>query len=161
MSDQHRTDDEHWLGLAVDLAVRSVTDGGGPFGAVVAGPDGLVATGHNRVTLDHDPTAHAEVVALRAAGAALGTFALIGYVLYASCEPCPMCLGAALWSRVDRVIHAADRRDAAQAGFDDDAFHQLFTTSPAEWPMPVTELRTPACQAPFEAWTRHEGRTDY
>lgn len=153
--------DREWLEEAVALAVRSVAEGGGPFGAVVAHREGLVATGHNRVTLDNDPTAHAEVTAIRAAGSALGRFTLDGCVLYSSCEPCPMCLGAALWARIDRVVYAADRRDAAIAGFDDDIFYQLFARPPAHWPMAVTELRVSDTRAPFDAWLAHEGRTQY
>jgi len=89
------------LARAIALAARNVADGGGPFGALVVAPDGREFEGVNRVTRDNDPTAHAEVVAIRAAGAALGTFDLAGCVLYASCEPCPLCLSAALWARVE------------------------------------------------------------
>ncbi len=97
----------------------------------------MVATGQNRVTRDLDPTAHAEVLAIRSACAELGDFALTGCTLYASCEPCPLCVSAALWSRVDRVVYAADRHDAARGGFDDLAFYDLFTRDRSTWPMPV------------------------
>ena len=93
---------------------------GGPFGAVIVGPDGQpIAEGCNRVTSANDPTAHAEVSAIRAACAALGTFKLEGCTLYTSCEPCPMCLAAAYWARVDGIVYGASREDAAAAGFDD------------------------------------------
>jgi guanine deaminase len=117
--------DQHWLSRAVELAVENVAAGGGPFGAVIVRDGGLVATGQNRVTRDLDPTAHAEVNAIRRACASLGDFSLAGCTLYTSCEPCPLCLTASLWARLDRVVYAADRHDAARAGFDDRAFYDL------------------------------------
>src|SRR5690606_1587565 len=96
---------------------------GGPFGALVVRAGEVLATGENRVLSSHDPTAHAEIVALRAAALRAGTHELRGATLYASCEPCPMCLAAAWWARVDRVIFAATREDAAAAGFDDAAIY--------------------------------------
>jgi guanine deaminase len=89
--------DVAWIALAIELAVENVADGGGPFGAVIVGDGELLATGQNRVTRDHDPTAHAEVCAIRAACAAIGDFSLAGATLYTSCEPCPLCLSASLW----------------------------------------------------------------
>ena len=111
------------LQRAIDLAVANVADSGGPFSAVGVAPPGQVFEGVNRVTGVPDPTAHAEVQAIRAAAAGLGTHDLTGCVLCCSCEPCPTCLGAALWARVSRVVFAADRHDAEAAGFDDAAFH--------------------------------------
>ncbi len=109
---------------AIALAVAGVDAGaGGPFGAVVTRDGKLVAEGHNKVLVDRDPTAHAEIVAIRRASTALGTHDLSGCVLYASCDPCPMCLGAALWARVDRLVVAATDEDAAAIGFDDARFH--------------------------------------
>jgi guanine deaminase len=108
---------------AVDLAVANVAAGGGPFGAVIVQNGAEVAVGINRVTLDRDPTAHAEVVAIRSTCGALRDFSLVGCTLYSSCEPCPLCVSAALWARLDRVVYAADRNDAARGGFDDRAFY--------------------------------------
>lgn len=153
--------DEVWLTRAVDLALTNVAEGGGPFGAVVVRDGEVLATGQNRVTRDLDPTAHAEVVAIRAACARVGDFSLAGAVLYASCEPCPLCVSAALWARVDRVVHAADRDDAARGGFDDRAFYELFDRPRSEWTLAVESLRLPAAAAPFDAWLAHEGRTAY
>ncbi len=93
----------------------------------------LLAEGQNRVTATLDPTAHAEVVAIRAACQAIGDFSLAGATLYTSCEPCPLCLSAALWARVDRVVFAADRHDAARGGFDDREFYELFARDRATW----------------------------
>lgn len=150
-----------WLELAVRLAEHNVADGGGPFAAVVVRDGELVATGVNRVTRDLDPTAHAEVVAIRAACAELGTFDLTGCVLVSSCEPCPLCLAASLWATVVGVDYAADRHDAARAGFDDETFHALFATRRARWPVPVRQVPTPGSSDPFIAWCRHPARTPY
>ncbi|HET9256145.1 MAG TPA: nucleoside deaminase, partial [Pseudonocardiaceae bacterium] len=109
--------DEKWLAAVIALAVRNVYDGGGPFAAMIVSDGELMSTGENRVTRDNDPTAHAEVVAIRAACSARRDFSLAGTTLYASCEPCPLCVSAALWARVDRVVYAADRDDAARGGF--------------------------------------------
>ena len=114
-----------FLDQAIRLAVASVADGGGPFGALVVTADVRTFGGVNRVTRDNDPTAHAEVVAIRRAAAATATFDLSGAVLYAS-GPCPLCLAAALWARVDRVHFAADRDAATAAGFDDAVFYEYF-----------------------------------
>jgi guanine deaminase len=155
------TTDAEWLDEAIRLATANVADGGGPFGAVVAEGDRLLAAGQNRVTRDNDPTAHAEVVAIRRACADKGDFSLAGATLYASCEPCPLCLAAALWARVDRVVYAADRHDAARGGFDDRAFHDLFATDRAQWPTRVEALAVPTRATPFDTWLAHAGRVAY
>ena len=149
-----------YLGQAVDLAVQNVGQGGGPFGAVVVTPDGRVHTGVNRVTRDNDPTAHAEVVAIRAAAAATADFDLSGSVLYASCEPCPMCLASALWARIGRVYFAADRHGAAAAGFDDALFYDYFSGAAPEL-MPVTRGEVPTSDLPFQAWRDFDSRKEY
>ncbi|WP_136609886.1 nucleoside deaminase [Sinomonas albida] len=149
-----------YLERAVDLAVANVADGGGPFGAVVVMRDGTVFEGVNRVTRDNDPTAHAEVVAIRGAAAATGDFDLHGAVLYTSCEPCPLCLAAALWARISSVHFAADRHDAAAAGFDDAAFYRYFEGDDRS-NMPVSQNEATRRSAPFDAWAAFEGRVDY
>jgi guanine deaminase len=153
--------DEQWLQQAVDLAVANVADGGGPFGAVIVRGGEVVAVGQNRVTADLDPTAHAEVQAIRAAAKALGDFSLAGCTLYTSCEPCPMCLASSLWARLDRIVFAADRHDAADGGFDDREFYELFARDRSTWATTVEALALDRPTAPFEAWLRHDGRTDY
>lgn len=150
-----------WLGEAVDLAERNVAEGGGPFGAVLVAGGVLLGTGVNRVTRDNDPTAHAEVLAIRAACRRRGDFKLPGATLYTSCEPCPLCLSAALWARVDRVEYAADRHDAARGGFDDLAFYRLFETDRAQWPTPVVAVEVPDRTAPFDAWLSSTKRVAY
>ncbi len=153
-------DATRYLEQAVELAVKNVADGGGPFGALVVTADGRVHEGINRVTRDHDPTAHAEVVAIRTAAAATAKFDLRGAVLYTSCEPCPLCLAAALWARIDRVYFAADRHGAAAAGFDDAVFYDYFSGTRPEL-LPVAQAAVPASDAPFDAWRRNKHRTDY
>ncbi|MFI1582463.1 nucleoside deaminase [Embleya sp. NPDC020630] len=151
-----------WMDEAIRLATTSVSGGGGPFGALVAKADKLIAVGHNRVTATLDPTAHAEVSAIRAACRELRTFSLDGCVLITSCEPCPMCLSSALWARVDRILYCADRHDAAVAGFDDRKFYDLFEKKPRSmWPTRVEQLELPHRTAPFDAWLAKSDRVDY
>jgi tRNA(Arg) A34 adenosine deaminase TadA len=153
--------DARWLDEAVALATANVAAGGGPFGALVVRDGAVVATGVNQVTTTNDPTAHAEVVAIRAACRALGDFRLTGCVLVTSCEPCPLCLAAALWARVDRVLYAADRHDAARGGFDDLAFYELFATPREQWDMAVARVPVADPSAPFAAWRAKPDRVDY
>jgi guanine deaminase len=153
--------DEAWLADAVLLATENVAEGGGPFGAVIVRDGAVLGTGQNRVTRDLDPTAHAEVTAIRAACRAVGDFSLAGATLYTSCEPCPLCVSAALWARVDRVVYAADRHDAARGGFDDSAFYDLFARDRSTWDTPVESLRLPQSAEPFDAWLASVERTAY
>lgn len=155
------SDDSTWLGRAVDLASANVAEGGGPFGAVIVRGGALLATGQNRVTRDLDPTAHAEVVAIRDACQQVGDFSLAGCTLYTSCEPCPLCLSSALWARLDRVVYAADREDAARGGFDDRAFYELFERPRSEWSMAIENLRLDSSTQPFDSWLANEARTAY
>lgn len=154
----------HYLARAIEIATENVRNDGGPFGALVVSTDGQVFEGVNRVTAELDPSAHAEVTAIRRACRGLGTFDLTGAVLYTSCEPCPMCLGTALWARIDRVYFAADRDDAAAAGFDDARFYRYFDGHPEHRDiMPVTTIALPGTQrvAPFDEWRRTADRIDY
>lgn len=153
--------DEEWLARTIELATANVAAGGGPFGALIVRDGGLIAEGQNRVTATLDPTAHAEVVAIRAACLAVGDFSLAGATLYTSCEPCPLCLSAALWARIDRVVYAADRDDAARGGFDDREFYDLFARDRSTWHVAIDAVRPENAAAPFEAWLAHEHRTEY
>jgi guanine deaminase len=150
-----------WLDAAVTRAIANVDEGGGPFAAIVVRGDEVVAEGVNRVTRDLDPTAHAEVVAIRAACRELGDHWLAGCVLVSSCEPCPLCLAASLWARIDEVVYAADRDDAARAGFDDRAFYDLFDRPREAWTVPVRQQRVAARVAPFDAWLAKSDRAAY
>ena len=149
------------LERAIALGVANVARGGGPFGAVVAAGERVVAEGVNRVTASCDPTAHAEIVAIRAAGGALSRFSLEGLTLYASCEPCPMCLAACYWARLDRVVFAADRFDARAAGFDDVHLYEELTRPATERALPLLRLEVADRLAPFAAWRDAPARTPY
>ncbi|MBO9624912.1 MAG: nucleoside deaminase [Microbacterium sp.] len=153
-----------YLSRAVDLATENVRNAGGPFGAIVVSADGQVFEGVNRVTANLDPSAHAEVTAIRNACQGLGTFDLSGATLYTSCEPCPMCLATSLWARIDRVYFAADRDDAADAGFDDAVFYRYFEGGPEDREiMPVGQetLAPDERVAPFTEWNANASRTEY
>lgn len=153
--------DPPMLRRAIRLACDNVAAGGGPFGAVVA-KDGIVlGEGVNRVVPDADPTSHAEVVAIRAAARALGSHDLSGAVLYTSCEPCPMCLGAAWWARVDRIVFAADRADAAAADFDDAAIYAEVAAPIESRSLPIARALAEEGRAPFRLWTEKADRVPY
>jgi tRNA(Arg) A34 adenosine deaminase TadA len=156
-------DDETFLRQAIELAVESAGTIGGPFGSLVVRDGEIVGTGNNRVVGTTDPTAHAEIVALRAAAHRLGTHVLSGCVVYASCEPCPMCLAAAFWSRVERVVYAATRNDAAAAGFDDAALYDELAAAVGQGrrTLPVEQLVMDGSRAPFEAWAANPDRVPY
>jgi tRNA(Arg) A34 adenosine deaminase TadA len=153
--------DAHFMELALALARRNAQSAaGGPFGAIVVFEGKVVGEGSNRVTATNDPTAHAEVVALRAAGKNLGRFELKGCVLYTSCEPCPMCLSAAYWSRVDRVVYAATQEDAAAAGFDD-AFLYREMAKPIEARSLKFDRVISDGADPFALWLANPDRIPY
>jgi guanine deaminase len=155
------SEDTTFLGEAIRLAEQNVHDGGGPFGAVIVRDGVVVARGVNRVTANLDPTAHAEVVAIRAACEALGHFQLTGCIVYSSCEPCPMCLGAIHWARPDAVVWAAGHADAARAGFDDSHIYEQIALAPEQRALPSRQVEHVDALRPFEAWIAHEARTHY
>lgn len=154
--------DRRWLRRAIELS-RLGMDGdcGGPFGAVIVRDGAVLAEGSNQVTSDNDPTAHAEVVAIRRACASVGDFSLAGAVLYTSCEPCPMCLAAAYWARVDRVVFAAHRDDAAAAGFDDAHIYRELALAPDQRTLPMVALLRDEANAVFAVWNEKEDRIAY
>ena len=155
-----RTDAE-WMSEAIALAEQSARSGGGPFGALVVREGELLGRGSNRVTEDLDPTAHAEVVAIRDACRRIGDFSLAGATVYASCEPCPLCTGATLWSRAARVVYAADRHDAARAGFDDAEFFRMFDLREQPDLLVRERLSVPEAGLPFEVWEANPDRIRY
>lgn len=151
-----------FLERAIDLASRNVAAGtGGPFGAVVVRNGEVVAEGANHVTTTNDPTAHAEIVAIRAACAVLGSFQLEECTVYCSCEPCPMCLGALYWARPDAVFYAATASDAAAAGFDDRFIYEEIAVPPSARSLTMTRLDASGAKAPFDRWAESAARTDY
>jgi len=143
-------------------AVNNAASGrGGPFAALVARNGRLVAMGSNGVVSENDPTAHAEIQAIRAAARALGTFKLTACELFASCEPCPMCLGAIYWARIERVYFAATRLDAAAAGFDDARLYDELQLPPSQRTVPLVQMLAHEARAPFDAWDRNPKRVPY
>jgi guanine deaminase len=148
--------------LAIRLATENVRSGeGGPFGAVVVRNGEIVATGVNRVTSDNDPTAHAEVNAIRAACKALGSFQLPGCVLYASSEPCPMCLGAIYWVRLDSVYFGNTCHDAAEIGFDDHFIYEELSVPRDERKLPMVRRLPEVAIESFRAWQEHHSKIVY
>jgi tRNA(Arg) A34 adenosine deaminase TadA len=148
-------DEEAFLREAIALAAEALEDDdGGPFGAVVVRDGRVVGRGRNRVLARHDPTAHAEVEALRDAAHTLGTHDLSGCALYASCEPCPMCLGAAQWARIDALVFAAGRADAEAIGFDDARFHGRLTFA-------VSQRGREEARAVMDRWASRTDRRLY
>jgi guanine deaminase len=147
---------------AIALAIENVKSGaGGPFGAVIVKDGRIIAEGVNRVTQTNDPSAHAEVVAIREACRALNAFQLTGCELYTSCEPCPMCLGAIYWARPDRVFYGATAADAADAGFDDSFIYEELRREPSHRKIVMTPIMREGALAAFRAWRDQPGRIDY
>ncbi len=154
--------DEQFLRHAIALARAGMERGdGGPFGCVIVKDGQVVGQGNNRVTSSNDPTAHAEVVAIRAACAQLNSFQLDGCTVYTSCEPCPMCLGAIYWARPARIVYAATREDAADAGFDDSFIYAELPLPPAERRYAMEHGCREEAQAVFGAWKAMAGKVGY
>ena len=146
---------------AIRLASANVENGGGPFGAVIARGGEIIATGVNRVTANCDPTAHAEVSAIRAAAQKLGTFNLSGCEIYSSCEPCPLCLGAIYWARLDRLFYGNTKADAARIGFDDAFIYKELALPLSERTLRAEQLLGKEAIATFEAWEQKTDKTPY
>ena len=154
--------DETHLRRAIELSLANADSAdGGPFGAVVVRDGVIVGEGVNRVTADHDPTAHAEMVAIRQACARLGTHDLSGAVVYTSCEPCPMCLTAILWARIDRMVYANTRADAAAIGFDDAWFYEQVALPIDGRALPARRLLGEEARAVFQRWADNPLKNPY
>lgn len=152
---------EELMMRACQLAEESVRQGGGPFGAVIARNGEIVAEGSNCVTIHHDPTAHAEVTAIRKATKALVTHNLSGCEIYTSCEPCPMCLGAIYWAHLDKIYYGNNREDAAKIGFDDDFIYKEIELKPEMRSLPSEILMQEEAIKAFKMWTEKEDKTEY
>ena len=154
--------DEHFLRQTFQLAREGMTTNqGGPFGSLVVRNGEIVGKGCNRVTSTNDPTAHAEVVAIRDACQHLGTFQLEGCTLYASCEPCPMCLGAIYWARPDRIVYGSYHSDAANAGFDDQFIYEELEKTREDRKIPMQQHLRDEANAVFREWVALEKRVLY
>lgn len=134
---------------------------GGPFGAVIVKGGAIVGRGHNEVTSTNDPTAHAEIVAIRRACARLGDFQLLGCEVYATCEPCPMCLGALYWARPSKIYFASTREDAAQIGFDDRSIYDELALAIPRRSMPMVQMLRDEAQSLFETWQQKSDKIEY
>lgn len=153
--------DKEFLRLAIEIARKNIKTGGGPFGAVIVRNGEIVARSGNSVTVDNDPTAHAEVNCIRKACKALGTFDLNDCVIYSSCEPCPMCLSAIYWARLSKLFYAATRQDAATAGFDDDFIYREIPLPDQARSLHCEHLNMECSQKPFDCWQEKEDRVEY
>jgi guanine deaminase len=153
---------ELFMRQAIGLARTGMQDGrGGPFGAVVVKNGEVIGRGSNQVVRVGDPTAHAEVVAIRGACAALGTHSLAGSVIFSSCEPCPMCLSAIYWARIDRLWYAASRDDAARVGFDDALLFAELARPAEQRRLPTGRLLEQEARRVLEEWLTHPGKVSY
>lgn len=151
-----------FMARAIELSIENVRSGeGGPFGAVVAQDGKIIAEGVNQVTVSNDPTAHAEVLAIRQACSKLGRFELKGCELYTSCEPCPMCLGAIYWARLDRVYFGNVAADASQIGFDDSFIYHEIAQSILQRKIPMVQMMREEALAAFRAWQEKPDKARY
>lgn len=151
-----------FMARAIELAIENARSGrGGPFGAIVVKDGAILAEGTNRVTSANDPTAHAEIVAIRAACAKLGVFQLNGFDLYASCEPCPMCLGAIYWARPARVYFAGTAADASRVGFDDSLIYRELPLPPQHRSIPMVQMMREEALEAFRVWEEKPNKIPY
>ena len=162
MAADRTAEDLRHLARAAELSrERMDANLGGPFGAVIVRDGKVLAEGWNEVTSSNDPTAHAEVVAIRRACAALGNFSLAGATLYSSCEPCPMCLASAYWARISRIVYANTRDDAAAIGFDDAFIYDEIPKAPHERALAMEHVRSAEAAEAFAAWMRKADKITY
>lgn len=155
------SDDKEFLRKAIEIAASGISSGGGPFGAVISKELRIIAETNNRVVLNTDPTAHAEILAIREAARVLGTHDLNGCVLYASCEPCPMCLGAIYWAGIGRVVYASGRHDAAAAGFDDELIYNEISLDPSKRQVTFLQMENHEAEEVFRQWEEYDAKTTY
>lgn len=146
---------------AIELSIENVTNGGGPFGAVIIKNDAIIAEGINQVTALNDPTAHAEIVAIRRACITLQSFQLTGCLVYSSCEPCPMCLGALYWARPDAIYFANTKQDAAAIDFDDSFIYTQLMLQPGNRSIPYIHVDAPEAREAFVLWQRKTDKIPY
>ena len=146
---------------AIDLSVKNVKHNGGPFGAVIVRDGKVIATGANRVTKNNDPTAHAEISAIRKAARKLKTFDLSGCEIFSSCEPCPMCLSAIYWAHLDRIYYGNTQTDAKNIGFDDSFIYRELELNPADRKIAMKQLLPDKAICAFEDWENREDRVNY
>jgi guanine deaminase len=153
---------EKFMQMAIDLSEYNVKNGqGGPFGAVIVKEGMVLARSANKVVPTNDPTAHAEISAIRLACQELGSFSLAGCEIYTSCEPCPMCLGAIYWARIDKIYYANTKADAAAIGFDDHFIYEELDLPMEKRKLPVVQLMRDEALGIFKLWSETENKTEY
>ena len=153
--------DKNFMQRAIELSVENIKNGGGPFGAVIVKDGQIISEGTNRVTADHDPTAHAEISAIRQAAEKLNTFDLSGCKIYTSCEPCPMCLGAIYWAHLDEIYFGNTKTDAKNIGFDDSFIYDELKLNPADRKVAMKSLLPDEAILAFENWKNKEDKVAY
>lgn len=161
MAQKTEEQDIMWLDRSIQMAVMNSKAGGGPFGALIIKGGEVVGRGVNRVSAHNDPTAHAEVEAIRDAGGSLQSFDLSGCTIYSSCEPCPMCLSAIYWARIDRLVYGTSREDAEKAGFRDAELYREVAMDPAHRQLPSLHLHSDQSGVEFQVWMSNPGRIEY
>ena len=152
---------EKFMKRAIELSIESVSNGGGPFGCVIVKDNNIVAEGSNKVTLSKDPTAHGEIVAIREACKKLNNFSLKGYDLYSTCEPCPMCLSAIYWSRIDKIYYANTRKDAQKIDFDDSLIYSELQKNIDKRKIPMIQIMRNEALKAFELWEKKIDKVKY
>ena len=152
---------EKYMREAISLSVKNIDENGGPFGAVIVKDGEIIARGVNRVTLNNDPTAHAEVNAIREASKKLGTFDLSGCEIYSSCEPCPMCLGAIYWARIDKLFFANTKQDAKEIEFDDSFIYEELDLPIEKRKIPTRQILREEALVAFNKWKDKEDKIEY
>lgn len=153
--------EEKFMLQAIKVSIKNLEKGGGPFGAVIVKDGKVVAIGMNRVTCNNDPTAHAEVMAIRRAAKKLKTFNLSGCEIYTSCEPCPMCLGAIYWARIDRIYYGNTKEDAAKIGFDDSFIYQELELDKGKRKVQMLQFLPEQAKETFVRWVEKEDKVEY
>ena len=153
--------DIDFMNRAIELSINNIKNNGGPFGCVIVHNDKIIAEGVNRVTSSNDPTAHAEIVAIREACKKLNTFNLQGTQLYTSCEPCPMCLSAMYWAHIDKIFYGNSRNDAAKINFDDKFIYDEFKVKMSHRKIPLVQLSSDHAIKAFNLWEEEENKIRY
>ena len=152
---------KEFMERAIELSINSVNTGGGPFGCVVVKGDKIISEGSNKVTSTNDPTAHGEIVAIREACKKINNFSLSGCELYSTCEPCPMCLSAIYWARIDKIYYANTRKDAQKIDFDDSLIYSEFQKNINERKIPMIQMMRSEALKAFELWDKKKDKVKY
>lgn len=161
MDSKLMNNDKKFLGEAIKIAIEGIKHGGGPFGSVIVKNGSIISGSNNKVVLSGDPTAHAEVLVIREAAKFLKTYDLSSCVLYATCEPCPMCLGAIYWAGIKKVVYASNRHDAEAVGFNDNLIYNEIPLDPSQREVIFQHLDDPAAKEIFILWSNYENKIQY